>query len=383
MVSFTTIRMREARLRATFPNLLEVPPELRPRGMPAPPQFSVPTSASLASLRAAIADNPLDQRLVNLYFVQLAHEKGAFAPALSEDAALLARLGWRDNAAQQNLLLRDAVTGQLSGALDRVDALLRRERLREPAYQILQLIERDPNLHRHLMERLERGVPWRKGYLGYPVSNTDRTLQNARIGTLQALLRSGTRLDNAEIAPFLGVLVASARGQDALLLWERFTRIRIPQNTLNDEDFSSAQQRSLRSDVQMPFEWEFGSGPGFSASVTQQDEPQVTLRWDGNGVPIFMTQLFPITRSAVSLRVLSGDGDEAVPPWLQFAVRCPSAEATFQRQASNGREMRFSANLAALDCRIAEFVVSSRPRDSFEPPAPFRLKRLQLRQDAQ
>ena len=153
---------------------------------------SVPTAPRLADpveLAAAIRGDPLNPRLVNAFYVSTASGR-ADENTVEAAAALLARMGWRYSAAQQNIFFRGVIRDDFAVVMDRADALLRRQRLISPMFQLLAGMESVAAARPWVVKKLSMSPPWRSSYLVATGQIANPALASARLSTLRDLKRS-------------------------------------------------------------------------------------------------------------------------------------------------------------------------------------------------
>lgn len=364
-------------LRGRLPQMAPLPATLKlPPGVTVPPTPRA-SDEQMAKLDQALVRDPLDPRLLNLHFVQRTLREGSASPAVQSELQLVSRLGWRHTPAQQNLMVRAALENRLGEVLDRIDALLRRQRATPQIFNFLGVVEATPEFRPLVIKRLSDRVPWRESYLMNGGNLSDPRAIDARFATLETLLDRGHSLTRREIGPFLTSAVAAGRGERAYRLWTRQARQTGPAGSVVfDADFRHAQALGPRPVATIPFEWQFSSGLGYRAAPSGRDRGGASLSWDGRGAPEFMYQLVRLQPGRAMLTVTAGEADTASQA-LAFALRCPSTNAEFELAGAADGTLRYVADARRLDCGVARLTVEGRPLGT-SGPVTIHLARVEL-----
>lgn len=298
------------------------------------PIDAAPARALADTLRAAIVKAPLDQDLVNRFYTLASVNRLVDASEREAWLRLMARLGWRSTAAQQNLIGAAAAADDLSIILDRTDAMLRRARFVGELVVLLYAVEQVPETREDLVARLERGVSWRQTFFGDPRGVASAAGRQARLATVDRMFADGHALSRDEIAPLLSAMTAVGDDAGAYRVWSRFRRQfggrkHISEGVTFDPDFASyAASHAGGATADLPFEWQPASGDAASADIVREG---VTLHWDGNGVPVLLRQKF---RAAPGWYELTLAGTEATPDLLNrldFVAACAGGDVRFTR----------------------------------------------------
>lgn len=244
------------------------------------------SGADLTLLKSMAARQPTRQDL--LYILSRDAEVRGDAQQSATYAKYMARLGWRNSAAQKSLLIRAVEARAFPELLNRADAMLRRNVLPDQAMQMIYLFEINPDVREPLVRALKRKPAWRQQFF----ARTD-VLQNpvqrmARVSTIRDLLDHGDRVQRDEIAPLVNTLDLAGEKERAEDLWLRFTKA--PKNSLSyDSAFQElAKLDANRPDLVMPFEWRTHQGIGYYSYVSSAGG--LRIEWDGRGVPVLFTQ---------------------------------------------------------------------------------------------
>ena len=334
------------------------PPEVPlPKGM-VRPNFRKATAQDWATGVRLIVEDPLEQRLLNWHYAQRAGELAWNSPQLNRERVLLGKLGWRHTPSQQNLLLPAALTSDGEQLLDRVDSLLRRGQIVEPAFRFLDMVETLPAARRVFIERLQAKPSWRPFYMKAAGQMRDPRQQTARISTFNALLTTPSEVERAEIGPFLNQLVTSGRGEEAYRLWLRYLG-RSARSPLFDGTFAHAQEVGSRPETSIPFEWQFAYGPGFSTRLASGRQG-VAIRSDGSGVPVLMSQFVRVRPGRSYLLEVTSDtgGTDAVARRLDYALICGNERYEFQFSGQRDNLSTFTAAVPATACPVPQFTLA-------------------------
>lgn len=288
---------------------------------PATPDFRVP----VADAQAALALDPVNQRLVNIAMLAVVRER-LRQPGAAWFAAL-AQLGWRDTASRQNLLIRHAMLNDIPAVLDDADGLLRRNQLINELGPVLLAMEADPVWQPRLIDRLRRQPAWRFGFLQRGSLLDDPGQLAARARTLRLLQRSGDKVDMSEIAPVLPRLLAVGLGGAAFAVWQTYE----PNIARPVADPGFGQVTAEREPSTVPFHWQLTSGPDYSVDAVPQPSPHLAIAWNGAGAPVFAVQYLsaPMGRYRVVLTSPVG----GPPPTAIVGVRavCGNDSVDFEQ----------------------------------------------------
>ncbi len=315
------------------------------KGPPAGPR-------ALADVGVVAAD-PLDQQTVSAVIAARARASGDTERTLKE-AALLRELGWRSNTALKNLLWLSGTTQNIPMLMDTLDALLRRQRLLDQIYPILNLMTVDAEFRRLLVERLAKRPPWRAYYLQSASDLTDPQQIDGRFRVMRAVQAGGDRLTRNELAPILPKLVAIGRAEEAFGLWTKYRGA--VDRPLADTRFTDAAKPLSADALPIPFEWQLGSGSGYYAEASQDSEGgALAIDWDGRGAPVFARQQTSARAGRYRLNVLGEAPISAAISKVGFRLVCRTGGAVeFSAEAvGNGRLARLVAD-AGVPCDYPE-----------------------------
>ena len=281
-------------------------------------------------LLSIIDTGPLDQVALNMLF-SLEVRDGAEPSRLADLLEPLGDLGWRSTAAQRNLVYEALLAGDLEEGIRRIDALLRRDRLREEIVPVLYQIEQREGVRAVMVERLERMPNWRHGYFMSVDHLVDSASCEARAQIFRAMAKRKNWPDRAEIKPSLDACVRAGEYGLAMDLARSVTGTE-PWATLNnDPDFDAAAALSAQGRWHvLPGEWQLTNHRGLKVSAMQREgHSYLAIRWNGRGAPVYLRQfvyLGQVTRPELQISVAGDqnvDGFDGLrPEWM-----CPGQSA--------------------------------------------------------
>lgn len=319
--------------------------------LPAEPgdRTALPAGLDSSIIHQAVRTAPLEQN----HFNGLMLDAVVRNPNVDLTAWLkvLVKLGWRDATSVQNLIA-DAVRRQDVDALvDPADALLRQDRLFAETTQVMNLAEAYPATWPKVFALLRSHVRWRHRYLEQAGSITNPEVLNGRARTIQALLSSGDRLAGQEVRPFVGALINAGRVAEADTLWRRYTGDR--SNLIHDSTFQEVLVNATQQVSAHTLQWTIAQDYGFSADVAPDGlgNGLVALRWDGRGVPVFLSQTTSASPGHQSLRVKVEGDPRIFADRIGFRLRCGSEFAMFEPvRRTSGAELSLKTT-SPVACR--------------------------------
>ncbi|KTT98263.1 hypothetical protein NS355_09515 [Sphingomonas yabuuchiae] len=284
---------------------------------------AVLSAVSDSTVDTALTASPLMQRLVDVAMVRASYRGAAIGPWMTH----IRRLGWRDTVSLQNALLVAGKNNDLPDALNISDALLRRQQLMEQLVPILAMMEIDASFQGHIVGRLAQRPSWRAVYLTSMEHMQSPEQLTGRYAVLRALAARGG-LDRDEIVANVTMLERTGRPDLAFDIWKS-TQKGVSQ-PLNDPDFTrSAQSASLDGEV-IPFEWQMMTGEGFSAGALEENgRSQLTIDWDGRGVPTFARQRTSASPGRYALTVQTPSRSNPNLSALTFRFLCGNKATPF------------------------------------------------------
>lgn len=344
-----------------------IPPSLLPPNVKQPLVGKPLDADAHRRLAAAIWREPMLQPLANTLYVGMRDDR-APTTLVERQVTLLSALGWRSTAAQENLIIHDLLDApHIERVVDRGDALLRRRQVLGFANQMLATLEATPQTREFVIRRLAQRPPWRSDYLVATSQSATPAFLAARIATVNALMQLGSGPSNREIAPVLNGLVASGNGAQAYRLWARYAGKGTEAPVVNDGDFRDANRRGPDAEIVLPFDWRFQSDIGADAEPAD-DGSGVAIDWSGRGVPVFLSQLVPVTAGDRYALTIAGDANAIdLGGLLSPALVCNGRQVLFDVVANSAGAAAFRSDPVPAGCSIAQLVIAGRPRDTSAP----------------
>ena len=332
-------------------------------------------------VRSAVAQQPVDQALLNLIFAD-ALRRDPKSVDVARLRPLLAALGWRSTPAQQNLITDALQRSDLETIIDRADGLLRRERLGDQILTLLLAVEAVPQVQDLLVRAIERDPNWRAAFF----TRSDLLVTDAqfagRARTLEALLDAKVELPRGEMAASINALARHGDMENAYRVFARYRPDYVSKRLLSDPDFSqTAAQDRKASLTAVPFEWALARGRGIQSTVTGSAAgAELSLRWDGRGRPLLLSQTIKGQAGAQYMLDLHGvDADLALDRTLLFQLRCPD-EAPIRfvdpQPREEGKVLQLTSEGPAT-CAYPRFEVQGRLQD-IDRPQDVRLSRIEM-----
>jgi hypothetical protein len=334
--------------------LAPIPEGIVPPGAELPPEHPPLSGAQRAELDRAMWHTPLDPKLFNSFFADQARRNQPVA-AIERNAGILAQLGWRYTPAQQNLILRAISAERLIEVVDRVDGLLRRQKQPALSYVILNTMEGIPQIHQRVVDKLLARPAWRSDYLSVIAPQSPPALLDARVRTIDRLLRAPGGMSRREIAPSLFALTASDRARDAHRLWMRRTGTGDARN-LYDPRFREAFRLVGQDALNIPFEWRFTQDLGYSVQPTGQG---ITIDWDRRGVPAFLAQEIPLTPAERLILTVQGQSSAGtLGKLLAPTITCGSKTLRLTAIEEGGGGARFRSAAIPEECDVGTLSIN-------------------------
>lgn len=281
----------------------------------------------------------------------------------------MAKLGWRNSAAQRSLLIRAARKGDYPDLLVRADALLRRGVQTDQILMFVFLFEQNPEVRKSLAEALSRTPPWRAAFFGKTDILRDPVQRTARLSTVNYLLGSGAKLTRDEIAPLVNALDIAGDTRNAESLWARQVGAG-PRSFDYDPVFERvAKLDAERPDLVMPFEWRLGQGTGYTSYL--ESTGGVRVEWDGHGVPVFLSQRLRVDGTQ-PIKIALGLGGDATTASaavdVMLVCRGPRGNMLLDRKDITAERdiVTFSSD-DAPGCDMPELRISGALRDGVSP----------------
>lgn len=335
------------------------------------PVVAVPDGlhAKLVNLLAA---EPLDQSSLNLLYA-IEMRNGATAKRQAALLRSLGALGWRSTSAQRSLIIDALNKDEFDPAILRIDALLRRDQLREQIIPVLRQLEQDPSVVDALVERLRRDPNWRTLYFSSADHLADADARAARLALFSSMIAGGVPPRRSELKVSLDAFVAAGDYGPAMAFVSHLTPAR-SENTLNfDPDFQHAAKLSAEEQpMPLPSEWEIGRHSGAMATLAAvKQRSTLAIHWNGSGSPRFARQLVHLGAQRVPQLIVVPDsgGDRAELRRLVFAWRCPGKRSVgFLPLAPQPMPDRATYALAKPSvCEYGYLVIAGKPNSLAGP----------------
>lgn len=308
--------------------------------------------SELKAIRRQLSISPLEQKLWNLYVVgsvglqaRRALEQAQLTEAAVQSewtkdvtrrtglADILASLGWRDTASSQTLLVFSALNSDFEGAIDRIDSLLRRQKIEEQAFEALFNFEAYPEGRKAIAKRVADRVIWRERYFKTPVNLKNPARLANRVALVGQILGQGTTLRRSEIGPVINWLVASQDMGEAYRLWKALQSSKGRDDILYDSSFDVlANLDTIDDALTLPFEWKKMEGLGYEVEAIRFEKgSDVQIRWDGRGTPVFISQVFHNTRPTRLYAVIDVNDTESEDlDQITMDLRCDQTVVEFE-----------------------------------------------------
>lgn len=318
------------------------------------PKVSPLDADQIAILRAAIWRDPFNPGLFNLLYAN-SIRVGRPEAEIRRQVVILAKLGWRYTPAQQNLLYRNLLDNSFVNAVDRADALLRRQKETALAFAVLSTMEATPQVQNVVIDRLRGNPKWRHDYLMTIAPQSSPALLDARPATLAALSRTAIGIGREEIGPSLVSLLATGRGRAAYALWDRRGTRQTDRNLIYDPDFQQVAV-SARLDTVIPFEWRLSQGLDYSVQPSSEG---ILINWNRRRVPAFLTQVVPVVPGqgyALTIRGTSDSGDLAST--LAPAIICGTVSVPMTRSDNRNGEARYLTGSLPPACDMGTLTIN-------------------------
>jgi hypothetical protein len=307
-------------------------------------------------VRSAVEAAPLDQ--ANIAAAAVLAAPSPEQPAPRQWVAYVGKLGWRSTSAMQ-LLILDALDRRDIGMIVKItDVLLRREKLTDQATELMAFIEGDKAGWKRLYPILSGNPPWRSRYLGTVTVLQTPAMLEGRLRTIRALQQARTKLSRQEVAPLVQLLARNGEYADAKVVWSNFTGRRA---LLDDPDFKMAAEATSDDTFAVPFEWTFANSVDVSSDGIGGAD--AIIRWDGRGVPIFISQrVGPIGRNP-QLLISTGSDSLALMNRFGFRLACRGKMADFDLRRSAKGEMIEGSLAEQPGCDYPELQVYGKVQD--------------------
>ena len=280
-------------------------------------------AADAARLAArALRRSPLDDPTLATY--GLAMDRLGHPQVADRAMTLAGQRSWRDLPSQIWLMRRDLLAARFAGGFAHADAVLRRDPNPPPAlFAILTAAARDPGAVAPLADRLALNPTWRPAFFAF-LADQACTPPTDMIAALLTRLASGpTPPTDAEIAPYLRVLVTQQRFAEADAAWRRFTPAAASAGDVYDGDFAWPPGST-------PFDWSLTSGVGWTASIAPSPDGArgnaLNVDYDGVSPPQRLRQLLVLSPGAYRLSGRFEDEQGSGAALFGWTLACVGAD---------------------------------------------------------
>lgn len=269
--------------------------------------------------RKALQQWPLD--IVAISTLGVALDQDGQARRADQVMTLAGRLGWRDGLTQVWLFGHRALQGRYDEAMQRADALLRREvQFQSQVFAALAALTHDPRAIAPLARRLQLQPSWRYDFVwGLGQSMTPQTEADVH-ALLAALAKGPTPPTNLELSPYLQKFIAAQDWPKAIAAWRELSRAAPPAGEfVYDGGFDQAQGVP-------PFDWGISQSAGATTLVA--DDPSegqgkaLRVEYDGFSSSQFLKQLLVIPPGDYVLSGKTRQETQAAPRSLGWEVQC-------------------------------------------------------------
>jgi O-antigen ligase/Flp pilus assembly protein TadD len=281
------------------------------------------SSESAAALaRSALKRAPLNVEALST--LALAMEKRGRDVEATKLMNLAAGAGWWDDATQLWMFNRALAVGRYGVAMERVDALLRRDLEGDKLFAAMVSMAKDREGMAALISRLEDRPSWREDFLRW-LSDADLAQDGIAESIWLALAQSEAPPSDRELAIYVSTLIHDGRYQAARSLWSRtLSRAGKALPLIYDGDFNRAGA-ALQEGTASPFQWRFNDDGGTSTEI---DAPPGAL----SGVALHINanpgysgdiakQLIVLPAGSYRLRYASLSGEDGMDG-VKLSVRC-------------------------------------------------------------
>lgn len=239
--------------------------------------FAGRNDAAIATARAALQIAPLNTRAIRV--IGEAELARGHDDAGVDAMNAAARGGWRDNSTQIWALQMALISGDYGTALERADALIRRDTIADQVFAAFRAMNAEPSFRRSLIARLEDQPDWR-GLMFLDLRRASAPEIPAAVQLITDIDRTRRPVTDLELFPILERMTELGGADQAYRFW----RSKAPRagwaddSQLYDGTFVVAGKRQGVSSIPR-FEWTVDPGGSGLASVEAAPNGQgVALR---------------------------------------------------------------------------------------------------------
>jgi hypothetical protein len=274
--------------------------------------------------RAALARSVLKRAPLNveaLSTLALAMEKQGRDVGATKLMNLAAGAGWWDDATQLWMFNRAMAVGRYGVAMERADALLRRDLEGDKLFAAMVSMAEDRDGMAALISRLEGRPAWREDFLRW-LSGADLAQGGIAESIWLALAHSEAPPSDRESAIYVSTLIHDGQYQAARQLW---SSIRSKPGNAAPLIFDGDFNRALQEGTPSPFQWNFNDDGGVTTEIDNPPSALSGIALHINANPGYSgdiaKQLIVLSAGSYRLRYVylsDADGVDGV----KLSVRC-------------------------------------------------------------
>ena len=306
-----------------------------------------------------LADAALDRSLFNVVALRVAglarEARNADDPLAPGYMALAGQMGWRDTLTQLWYIDKASRLGEYEIALQRADALLRRQEYSDQVLGFVRAGALDPKIRPAILARLADGPGWRPRLFldSRKMSEEERQGIEALVAALRQTPHPVTR---AEIAPYIDSLIRAGAIASAFRIHQLAFGAKdgTGENGLRDPAFREVASRGDINSTNLSFDWRINAPLGISTGFDPAGGLAITLGARRRGT--VAQQLLALSPGSYRLEMQLDGTVARARDLLRWSIDCmPSRVGTdigpAQLNAGAGAStMTVDFNIAAGDC---------------------------------
>jgi hypothetical protein len=322
------------------------------------------TAAQLAA--RALRISPLNATAIAAY--GLALDGAGQADKADQVLTIAGQRSWRDAPTQIWLLKRRLIQGRYAEGIAHIDALLRQEDHYPPLpLAILSAVALEPRAVQPLADRLAFAPAWRTPFFQFMANAPRADIVNAEGVLLAHLTTTPAPPTDQELGFYVNRLLQDRNYQQAAAEWRRLSPpADISPALLNNGDFT-------RPARQTPFDWQIGSGIGWTAQVGdapgQDHAKALNVAYDAVSTPQPVRQFLVLPPGAYRFSGMGYDQNGQGADVMAWKVACDGhADALGSVTMSPGpqgqwRPFSVDFTVPATDCEAQTLTLSASPGD--------------------